>query len=161
MYIYLPLRNTETMRLEDEIKQQKFESEIQKLMINQLFTGKWVNDLISKYLKPYGLTTQQYNVLRILRGQHPKSISVNSIAVRMIDKMSNVSRLIDKLKDKGHVNRTINPDDRRQVDIEITDSGLKLLKDLDEVQKQIKTHFNTLTEKEAKQLNDLLDKLRG
>ncbi|MAC95892.1 MAG: MarR family transcriptional regulator [Flavobacteriales bacterium] len=149
------------MRLEDEIKQQKFESEIQKLMINQLFTGKWVNDLISKYLKPHGLTTQQYNVLRILRGQHPKSISVNSIAVRMIDKMSNVSRLIDKLKDKGHVNRNINPDDRRQVDIEITDSGLKLLEELDEVQKQIKSHFNTLTEKEAKQLNDLLDKLRG
>lgn len=149
------------MRLEEEIKQEKFESEIQKLMINQLFTGKWVNDLISKYLKPYGLTTQQYNVLRILRGQHSKAISVNAVAVRMIDKMSNVSRLIDKLKDKGLVLRTINQDDRRQVDIEITEKGLKLLVEIDNVQPKIKEHFKTLTETEAKQLNNLLDKLRG
>ncbi len=149
------------MRLEEEIKQPKFESEIQKLMINQLFTGKWVNDLISKYLKPFGLTTQQYNVLRILRGQYPKAISVNTIAIRMIDKMSNVSRLIDKLKDKELVLRTINQDDRRQVDIEITDKGLDLLKKLDDVQLEIKEHFKTLTEQEAKQLNNLLDKLRG
>jgi DNA-binding MarR family transcriptional regulator len=149
------------MRLEEEIKQEKFESEIQKLMINQLFTGKWVNDLISKYLKPYGLTTQQYNVLRILRGQKLKAISVNAVAVRMIDKMSNVSRLIDKLKDKGLVLRTINQDDRRQVDIEITEKGLELLNEIDNVQLKIKEHFKTLTEEEAKQLNNLLDKLRG
>ncbi|MEX2379665.1 MAG: MarR family transcriptional regulator, partial [Vicingaceae bacterium] len=120
-----------------------------------------VNDLISKYLKPYGLTTQQYNVLRILRGQHSKAISVNAVAVRMIDKMSNVSRLIDKLKDKDLVLRTINQDDRRQVDIEITEKGLKLLKEIDHVQSKIKEHFKTLTEEEAKQLNNLLDKLRG
>lgn len=149
------------MRLEEEIKQEKFESEVQKLMINQLFTGKWVNDLISKYLKPYGLTTQQYNVLRILRGQQSKAISVNAVAVRMIDKMSNVSRLIDKLKDKDLVLRTINQDDRRQVDIEVTEKGLDLLKEIDKVQPKIKAHFKTLTEAEAKQLNNLLDKLRG
>lgn len=149
------------MRIEKEIKQEKFESEIQKLMINQLFTGKWVNDLISKHLKPFGLTTQQYNVLRILRGQKVGAISVNAVAERMIDKMSNVSRLIDKLKGKGLVLRTINQDDRRQVDIEITDKGLELLSQLDQVQKEIKKHFDTLTEEEAKQLNNLLDKLRG
>jgi|SRR5690554_628571 len=149
------------MKLEDEIKQRKFENEKQKLIVNQLFTGRWVADIISSYLKPYGLTSQQYNVLRILRGQNDDFISVNGIADRMIDKMSNVSRLIDKLKNKNLVYRKINQDDRRQVDIEITDEGLELLKKLDNMDSEIERRFNSISEEEAKQLNDLLDKLRG
>jgi DNA-binding MarR family transcriptional regulator len=148
------------MKIEDEIKQVKFEDEIQKLMINQLFTGKWVSDVIAKHLKPFGLTNQQYNVLRILRGQHPQSISVNSITERMIDKMSNVSRLIDKLNKKGLVERRVNFQDRRQMDISITENGLKLLEEIDVVQQEIKAEFSNLSEAEAKLLNDLLDKLR-
>lgn len=149
------------MRIEDEIKQKQFEDEIQKLMINQMFTGKWVSDLIAKHLKPFGLTNQQYNVLRILRGQGNGFVSVNSISERMIDKMSNVSRLIDKLCLKGLATRTVNHQDRRQMDIKITEAGLKLLKELDQTQSEIKAEFSNLTEAEAKQLNDLLDKLRG
>ncbi|MEQ8909858.1 MAG: MarR family transcriptional regulator [Vicingaceae bacterium] len=149
------------MKIEEEIKQNKFEDEYQKLMINQLFTGKWVTEIIADHLKPYGLTSQQYNVLRILRGQHPQAISVNSITIRMIDKMSNVSRLVDKLKTKGFVNRRVNHDDRRQVDIEITEEGLKLLNQIDKKQPEVKQKFQNLNPEEAKQLNDLLDKLRG
>jgi len=78
------------MEIEKEIKQNKFKDELHKLMINQLFTGKWITNLIAKQLKPFGITNQQYNVLRILRGQKSNYISVNAISDRMIDKMSNV-----------------------------------------------------------------------
>jgi DNA-binding MarR family transcriptional regulator len=149
------------MKLEQEIKQNKFGSEVQKLMINQLFTGKWVSEIIMRHLKPFDLTSQQYNVLRILRGQHPAAISVNAISERMIDKMSNVSRLVDKLKNKKLVQRKINQNDRRQVDIEITEKGLKLLDKIDSQEDKMKEAFSNLTEAEARQLNNLLDKLRG
>jgi DNA-binding MarR family transcriptional regulator len=149
------------MKIEEEIKQAKFKHEYQKLLINQLFTGKWVSDLISKHLKPFQLTSQQYNVLRILRGQQSDSISVNNISDRMIDKMSNVSRLIDKLEQKNLVVRETNLQDRRQMDIAITKKGLELLKEIDEREERMWQHFNKLNEKEAKQLNELLDKLRG
>ena len=130
-------------------------------MINQLFTGKWISNLIAKQLKPFSLTTQQYNVLRILRGQRNNSISINAISERMIDKMSNVSRLIDKLLDKKLVVRKVNRIDRRQVDIAITENGLKLIAEIEKTEPELKSNFSTLTQKEAKQLNDLLDKLRG
>lgn len=149
------------MTIEEEIKQAKFKNEYEKLLINQLFTGKWVGDLVSQHLKPYGLTSQQYNVLRILRGQEKKALSVNEILDRMIDKMSNVSRLIDKLKAKKLVQRKTNSIDRRQVDIEITAEGLRLLEDVDKINSDIQEKLKSLSEKEAKQLNDLLDKLRN
>tara|TARA_B100001109_G_C18864333_1_gene476046 strand:- start:3590 stop:4039 length:450 start_codon:yes stop_codon:yes gene_type:complete len=149
------------MKIEEEIKQNQFKSEYQKLVINQLFTGKWVADIISSHLKPFGVTSQQYNVLRILRGQHPNAVAVNMITVRMIDKMSNVSRLVDKLNQKGLVIRKVNYSDRRQMDISITDKGLKLLEELEPIQIKIQSAFMNLTEKEAQQLNNLLDKLRG
>lgn len=148
------------MKLEDEIKQGAFKSVYHKLMINQLFTGKWVSEVIAKHLKPFGLTSQQYNVLRILRGQYPKAISVNAICERMIDKMSNVSRLVDKLKAKGWVERRVNLEDRRQMDISITETGLALLKSLDEQEEEMLAYFKHLSEDEASQLNDLLDSLR-
>lgn len=149
------------MKIEEEIQQEKFKSEIHKLIINQLFTGKWVSNLISKQLKPLGLTSQQYNVLRILRGQRKYAISVNAISERMIDKMSNVSRLIDKLVDKKLVERKINRTDRRQVDIVITDKGLKIIEEVEKSDESLERNFKSLTEEEAKQLNFLLDKLRG
>lgn len=149
------------MKLEEEIKQYQFQNEYQKLMINQLFTGKWISNIISKHLKEFGLTSQQYNVLRILRGQKENAISVNAISDRMIDKMSNVSRLIDKLKAKKLVQRKINKEDRRQVDIEITASGLELIKKIEANEENMFNQLNAISEPEAKQLNDLLDKLRG
>ena len=149
------------MEIEKEIKQNKFKDEIHKLMINQLFTGKWITNLIAKQLKPFGITNQQYNVLRILRGQKSNYISVNAISDRMIDKMSNVSRLIDKLVDKKLVQRKINKDDRRQADIVINQKGLDLVKAIEDTEDDLKSNFKSLSEEEAKQLNDLLDKLRG
>ncbi|MFT6165981.1 MAG: DNA-binding MarR family transcriptional regulator [Vicingaceae bacterium] len=149
------------MEIEKEIKQNKFKDEIHKLMINQLFTGKWITNLIAKQLKPFKLTNQQYNVLRILRGQGNSYISVNAISDRMIDKMSNVSRLIDKLVDKKLVERKVNKEDRRQADIVINQKGLDLVKAIEKTEDDLKANFNSLSEEEAKQLNSLLDKLRS
>ncbi len=149
------------MKIEEEIKQGKFRSEHHKLLINQLFTGKWVVDLISRHLKNFDLTSEQYNVLRILRGQYPGAIAVNAICERMIDKMSNVSRLVDKLQKKELVDRKVNMEDRRQMDISITEKGLKLLNILDEEEEKLIARLTHLTEEEAKQLNQLLDKLRN
>ncbi len=149
-----------TMKIEEEIKQNNFGNEYQKLAINQLFTGKWVSDLIANHLKPYGLSSQQYNVLRILRGAK-EALTVNAICDRMIDKMSNVSRLVDKLILKDLVVRKVNFNDRRQMDIEITTKGLELLKEIDEKDDLLFNKFSNLSLQEAKKLNELLDKLRG
>ncbi len=149
------------MGIQEEIQQSKFTDEIQKLMINQLYTGKWITNIISKQLKPYGSTMQQYNVLRILRGQGQKSISVNAISERMIDKMSNVSRLIDKLVDKKLAERKVNRVDRRQVDIVISEKGLKMVKEIASKEPELKANFSNISEEEAKKLNELLDKLRS
>lgn len=149
------------MKIEEEIKQGAFKSEYHKLLINQLFTGKWVADIISRHLKTYDLTSEQYNVLRILRGQYPGSITVNGICERMIDKMSNVSRLVDKLQKKELVTRKINHQDRRQMDICITDKGLSLLDLLDKKEGDMISRFQHLSEEEARSLNLLLDKLRA
>ena len=149
------------MKLEEEIKQPHFQDDIQKLIINLLFSGKWATDLIAKQLKPHKITHQQYNVLRILRGQKGHQISVNAVAERMIDRMSNVSRLIDKLNDKGLVVRKVNKTDRRQVDIGITPTGLTLVEQIEKKEIELRENFSTLSKKEANQLNHLLDKLRG
>lgn len=148
------------MGIEQEIKQQNFKSEYEKLIINQLFTGKWVSDTVSQHLKPFGLTSQQYNVLRILRGQPTNTLSVNGITDRMIDKMSNVSRLVDKLLSKELIERKINSIDRRQVDVIITEKGLSLLALIDEKEHDLHNHFKRITPNEALRLNNLLDKLR-
>ena len=149
------------MEIEKEIMQERFKDEYHKLMVNQLFTGKWITNLIAKQLKPFGLTNQQYNVLRILRGQGKNYISVNSISDRMIDKMSNVSRLIDKLVDKKLVERRVNKVDRRQADILINAKGLELVNAVERTEDELKSNFKSLTETEAVQLNRLLDNLRG
>lgn len=148
------------MGIEQEIKQRNFKSEYEKLIINQLFTGKWVSDTVTQHLKPYKLTNQQYNVLRILRGQDNNTLSVNGITERMIDKMSNVSRLVDKLLTKELIERKINAIDRRQVDVIITEKGLSLLELIDEKENELHNHFKNITPNEACRLNNLLDKLR-
>lgn len=149
------------MKIEEEIKQRSFKNEHQKLMINLLFTGKWANNLAVNHIKQFGLTIQQYNVLRILRGQKKQSISVNAISERMIDKMSNVSRLIDKLESKHYIKRKINSKDRRQVDIQISDKGLNLIQDIEKTEDKIFSNFQNLSKSESEQLNSLLDKLRS
>ncbi len=149
------------MKIEEEIKQDKFHSEYQKLAINILFTSNWLNSTTTKTLKPFGISSQQYNVLRILKGQSPNSISVNNIMERMIDKMSNTSRLVEKLRQKELIERVICEKDRRQVDVKITKKGLDLLEKVKTEMNGFKVLSNNLSGKEAKSINELLDKMRG
>ena len=148
------------MKLEDEIKQKKFKSEYQKLLLNVIFTGNWLNSQSIKSFKPFGVSPQQYNVLRILKGQHPNAITVNQIAERMLDKNSNASRLVDKLVLKELVKRETCESDRRQMDVAITDKGLKLLTNMDKNIEHIdKLMENKISKKDAEMINSILDKI--
>ena len=149
------------MKIEKEIRQDKFHSEYQKLAINILFTSNWLNSTTTKTLKPFGISSQQYNVLRILKGQSPNSISVNNIMERMIDKMSNTSRLVEKLRQKELIERVICEKDRRQVDVKITKKGIELLEKVKTEMNSFNLLTETISEKEAKIINKLLDKMRG
>lgn len=147
------------MKIEDEIKQPVFNDVFQKGLVNILYTAGWLGQRNALILKEYGITNPQFNVLRILRGQHPKPATVNLLIERMLDKTSNASRIVDKLELKKLVTRTVCPSNRRAVDIRITEAGLALLKEQDIVLAR-EPHLRNLTEAEAIQLNDLLDKIR-
>jgi DNA-binding MarR family transcriptional regulator len=149
------------MSLESEIKQTKgFESEKHKALINIIYTESWIRDKFNSTLKPYGLTTQQYNVLRILRGSSPEPLSTSSIRERMLDKMSDASRIVDRLHKKGWVSKVVCPSDKRLVDIVITDEGMEVLAKID-TQNSFVEAFSNLSEEEAAELNRILDKARG
>jgi DNA-binding MarR family transcriptional regulator len=150
------------MKLEEELKQVRpFSNERQKAMVNIMFTNGWVNDQFRDFMKSYDLTQQQYNVLRILRGSEPKPLSTSCIRDRMIDRMSDASRIVDRLVKKGLVNRVQCPRDRRLVEIRISEKGLELLSQIDANQESMHRSFSSLTDDELRQLNDLLDRLRG
>jgi DNA-binding MarR family transcriptional regulator len=151
------------MSIETDIKQATpFRTPYHRVMVNLMFTSNWVADSQTRVLKPFGLTLQQYNVLRILRGQHPSPVKVSDITERMLDKMSNASRLVDKLVAKKLVLRTECPSDRRAVDVVITDQGLSLLRKIDVHQAEWDSKQTCkLTEEEAIQLSHLLDRLRA
>ncbi|MBK0402054.1 MarR family transcriptional regulator [Adhaeribacter sp. BT258] len=148
------------MRIEDEIQQKAFKSEGHKAQINILYTANYLGVKQAAVFKPFGITLPQFNVLRILRGQHPTPATVNLLMERMLDKTSNVSRIMDKLVVKGLATRKQCPNDRRSVDILITDAGLELLKKMDVAMEKQEIGLNNLTEKEAQELNRLLDKIR-
>lgn len=150
------------MKIEDAIKQKKFTSEFQKAHINILYTSAWMIQQSSSILKPYNISWQQFNLLRILRGMHPEPANIKVLTERMIDKMSNCSRLVEKLKQKGLVERSECPEDRRRVNVVITESGLDLLAEAsEELDNHLLSTRQYLTSDEAALLNDLLDKLRG
>jgi len=149
------------MELEKEIQQKQFQNEYQKLMVNIFYTNGWLTSLHAKFLKPYGISAQQYNLLRILRGQHPNPATINLLKERMLDKMSNASRLVEKLRLKGLAERHECPMDRRAVDVIITQKGLDLLKALDNVTQSMEEKLKAITEAEANEANRILDKLRG
>lgn len=149
------------MRLQNEIKASKFESVFQQAVVNVVYTYNWCTDQMKQVIAPYDITTQQFNVLRILRGQHPNPSTINLIKVRMMDKMSDASRIVERLVQKRLVIKEVNSADKRAVDIRISDKGLALLKKMDlEIDLSAVASTN-LTEKEAEELNHLLDKLRG
>ena len=148
------------MSLEHDIKQEKFQSEHQKASINILFTGNWLYTINASWLKKFGVTPEQFNVLRILRGTHPKTMMLTEITKRMLDKSSNCTRLVEKLRQKDFVNRELCESNRRQVDISITDKGLSLLKKIDADSPDWNKGIQKLSKTEAKELNRILDKLR-
>ena len=148
------------MRLEEELQQKKFSSEILKAILNIEFTGNWLDAEANRVLKPFDISSQQYNVLRILKGQGDNAISVNNIMSRMINKMSNASRLVEKLRQKELIERVTCENDRRQVDIRITAKGLKLLVESGKGMSKFDNMKSKLTEKEARVLNELLEKIR-
>jgi len=151
------------VRLEDEIKQATFQSEGQKAYLNIVFTSGWLSLRQAAAFRPYGITLPQFNVLRILRGQHPKPATVALLIERMLDKTSNASRIVDKLEEKKLVTRTVCPANRRAVDIRITEAGLRLLRQIDEDEEANpgRSSLDNLTAAEQRQLNSLLDKIRA
>jgi DNA-binding MarR family transcriptional regulator len=148
------------MKLEDEIHQKTFKSPQQKLAINILFTSNWLNSKYEHIFKGLDLTHQQYNVLRILRGQNPKPCSLKYIKERMLDKMSDTSRILDKLVSKGYASREVCPDDRRSINASISEKGLALLKKLDFIDDITGDIFKNLPANKIEKLNELLDNLR-
>jgi DNA-binding MarR family transcriptional regulator len=149
------------MKLEQEISQKTFRNNYHKAIVNLIFTYNWLYEKHSKLLKPYGISIQQFNLLRILRGQYPNPATVKLIKERMLDKMSDASRLVEKLRIKGMVDRNICPEDRRTVDVIITEKGLKLLEKTDKMEKDFNQLLSNLKSNEIDQLNVLLDKIRG
>ncbi len=119
------------MRIDDEIQSSKFEDNYHKAVININYTYSWLNNFLRERFEKYNLTPQQFNILRILRGQYPKPATVNLLKERMIDKMSDASRIVDRLVQKGLVSRCTNNKDRRAVDIRISETGLDVLCKLD------------------------------
>jgi DNA-binding MarR family transcriptional regulator len=148
------------MGISEDLKQSIFQSESQKAIVNAIYTGNWIVQQQQELLKPFGLTVQQYNVLRILKGQQGNPMTVLAITERMLDKMSNASRLVDKLLEKKLVLRRECPQDRRAVDILILPAGLDLLKEVDQVQQDWGKHFDALGIKRLEELNQLLDEFR-
>ncbi len=145
----------------DEIKQKTFQSEYQKAVLNVLLTANILYATNSRFLKGFGLSPEQFNVLRILRGQYPDPCTVLSIQERMLDKMSNASRLVDKLEAKKLLTRKQSSLDRRQVEIKITDNGLTLLKEIDGPMLEMEKRLKCVDDKDLQRFNDILDIIRN
>jgi DNA-binding MarR family transcriptional regulator len=148
------------MPIEDKIKQSKFRNEHHRLLANLFYQYNGLINEHQKLLKPYDISFQQFNILSILRGQYPNAASIQLIKERMIDQNSDVSRLVDRLLKKKLLNRTTCPKDRRQVDVVITQAGLDILKKIDLQTSQFDSLVSSLSEEEARTLNQLLDKIR-
>lgn len=148
------------MKIEDELKS-SFRNEYHKLIVNLQLTHIRVSERFHHFLKEYDITPTQYNVLRILRGQQKNPVSIGLIKERMIDRNSDASRIIERLSKKKLVKRTENKIDRRQKDIIITNAGLDLLGAIDKVEQEVDQMLSHITPEEAKNLNQLLDKLRS
>ena len=149
------------MGIDLDIRQSKFRNEHHKAGINLLYTYGWVMERTKELLASEDITPQQFNILRILRGSHPQPLSTLQIRERMIDKMSDTSRIVDRLITKGLVKKGICKSDRRLVDVIITDKGKKMLERLDKRQDELDNIIGNLSEKEAAILSELLDKIRS
>lgn len=150
------------MKIEEAIKSKNFESIYHKTSINLLYTGYWLTEKVNTSLKQYGISEQQFNVLRILRGKKDGPATLTYVQERMLQPMSNATRLVEKLRLKGLVTRDLCATNRRQVEILISNDGLKLLHQIEQNQSiNHKKLFSKLTATEVAELCLLLDKLRG
>lgn len=149
------------MAIEDEIKQQRFKNAYQKLAINLMFTHSWLMNYTKSIFKKEDITPQQYNILRILRGSMPQPLSTMQIRDRMLDRMSDTSRIVDRLVIKKLVSKKICTEDNRLVDIHITNEGIKLLEKIDGIEDKIALFFDNISPNEAEQMSDMLDKLHS
>jgi DNA-binding MarR family transcriptional regulator len=148
------------MGIEKDINHQHFQSEAQKAMINLMYTHSWVTERIKEILAEESITMQQFNILRILRGSDPMPLSTLSIRERMLDKMSDTSRIVDRLLAKGLVDKKTCATDKRLVDVYITSEGKKLLEKLDNKSDAMNAIASKLSDSELEKLNELLDLLR-
>jgi DNA-binding MarR family transcriptional regulator len=147
------------MSIEKDINQKKFRNEYQKAIINLIYTYNWVIEKTKDILQRSDITTQQYNILRILRGAG-EPLSTLQIRQRMLDKMSDSSRIVDRMVKKGLVKKVVSKSDKRLVDVSIAEKGNILLGDLDKYQDELDGIIKNLTPDEAETLNSLLDKIR-
>lgn len=149
------------MKLEEAIQSSKFKSDVHKASLNILYTAWWLKTVLSRELKEFGLTHEQYNVMRILKGKHPEQMCVRDIASRMIEKNSNVPRIIDRLVTKKLVKRATSEVDRRETVISLTPSGLSLLDNSTSSINQAMDEQVSIGQQEAQVLNQLLEKVRA
>lgn len=148
------------MSIEKDVRQTKFMSEYHKLSLNLIYTYNWTTEQSKKFFEKANLTSQQFNILRILRGAG-KPLSTHQIRQRMLDKMSDTSRIVDRLLKKGLVEKMVCKNDRRLVDITISSLGQTLLAELDQHSHELHSHLAHLPEEDARTINRLLDKLRN
>lgn len=149
------------MSIEKEINQQKFLNEFHKASVNLMFTSQWLRHQVQVMVQPFGITMQQFNALRILRGQAGRGITTSEIRDRLIDRNSDASRLVDRLVKMELANRESHQDDRRLVSVTISKKGMELLQEIDRLQVTFDSMLANLSSDEAAELNRLLDKLRG
>jgi DNA-binding MarR family transcriptional regulator len=148
------------MGIDNDIQQVRFSNAYHRASVNILFTYGWMMERVKQFLEPADITPQQFNILRILRGSYPKPLSTLQLRERLLDKMSDTSRIVDRLVAKGLVKKNISPNDRRLVDITISDKGKKLLQKLDARQDELDGILGNLTASDADMLSQLLDKIR-
>jgi len=152
---------SQPLSIEEEIKQKRsFVNVHEKAVVNIMYTHSWIIERMRSYFKTHGITIKQYNILRILRGAEGP-LSTSQVRERMLDKMSDTTRLIDRMIKKGWVEKKVSKNDRRLVDIMITDNGLDLLDQVKDIHHKSAEIMNNLTENEIEQLSLLLDKLRN
>ena len=148
------------MKLEQAIQSTKFKSEVQKAGLNILYTAWWLKTVMSKELKEFGLTHEQYNVLRILKGKYPDQMCVRDVACRMIEKSSNVPRIIDRLELKKMVERSTSVIDKRETVITLTKRGIIILEETTDMVNKTLDEMLVISEQDASELNLLLEKIR-
>jgi DNA-binding MarR family transcriptional regulator len=148
------------MKLEEAIQSNKFKTEVHKATLNILYTAWWLKTVMSKELKEFGLTHEQYNVLRILKGKFPDQMCVRDIAGRMMEKNSNVPRIIDRLVIKKLVKRSTSLEDKRETVITLTQAGISILESSTLLTEKIFSDVVSMNNEDALALNTLLEKVR-